>query len=75
MTDSNHKYNQCPQCGRFTGEAWSNCDPSDPDYSPGFYDAAWHDPSGCNEFETDCEGVEVFCDEACADRFHKRATQ
>lgn len=53
---------RCPTCGRFLE--------LDPD---GFYDAGWHDPKGCNEFEADVLGAVAFCTEACADRFHQRA--
>lgn len=55
---------QCPQCGRFVGEATNT--------SPGFGDAAWHDPTGCDDFEADVNGLEIFCNEACADKFHWR---
>ncbi len=64
MADELHR---CPSCGRFTEE--------NPD---GYWDAGEH-LEGCESDEeikedevSDYGGVEAFCDEACADRFHHR---
>lgn len=71
--DTSHAAEQCPTCGRFVGDGWG--EPGDDDYSPGFGDAAYHNPDGCDEFEGDVSGVVIFCGESCADRFHKRASR
>jgi len=55
---------QCPRCGRFVGEAYGD--------SPGFGDAGWHNPAGCDDFEADVNGLVIFCNEGCADLFHGR---
>lgn len=65
-------YQKCPQCGKFVGEGYG--DPGDEDYSPGYGDRDFH-VEGCenDEYLEDHFYVVVFCDEACADRFHHRA--
>ena len=59
---------RCPNCGRFTAG-----------HAEGYYDAGLH-IDGCEQDEeikedevSDFGGVEAFCTEACADRFHNRS--
>lgn len=62
---------KCPQCGKFVGEGYGK--PGDEEYSPGFGDREGH-VDGCenDEWAEDHFCVAIFCNESCADRFHKR---
>lgn len=74
---SDYEPNQCPQCGRFTGEGYT--DPIEGEYSPGFWDYSVRHENGCHGRDggvcccrADSEPAACFCDESCADRFHER---
>lgn len=70
MSEERQAPNQCPRCGRFTGEGWDDGVQA----SPGFWDSVLHiqGSCGCDEPAEQEEYAACFCDRRCADLYHGR---